>query len=872
MVKASTSGTFFENAAIHLEYRTGFLGINDDFYENSATNNRVKVFRGTEFDNSTYAEARVTDINSSKLGFQLGSDYMATSFNRTELNTTFKQLLRVQLQIKDPSNETTPLTLSFNESGYFLINLYTLTASEPMSGNVYLYDNTNFENVLSVPFAPSPVINSITASATAGNNTHVVIEGSNFGESNFQILPRTPHQVSFKSSDYQGATAIDPMKKLEFIGSLDNSDYQSWTDTLIEFVLPSFVWAKDEYGHEGALTPGTGRFKVKNIWGKETLSEASKTISVQYGLQSVITIPKKQMLIPRANCTDGVKFRVSTAILNNSNKDIMKAISKAFNDWSSALGIVVDFERDALGNILTGIGEAIDGQNVIYYDANVTGMGTLTHRSNTGFYNCGTYEGRNVGGLKDVDIAINPNESWDYSLTQTSISGVAFYDAILHELGHALGLTHSLETNDLMLPTLNRDPSNSKRRTLNSGSGYALAGANMIVQLSESSSWNCGSSVETLNSLSTNCLPEIPKSLTASAVSSSIVDLSWGASKFATSYVLESSTNAGSGFSAITTTNTTSFSNTSLAASTTYYYRVKARNANGDSNYSSVTSSTTLTSGTGSTTPPLSPGNATGYLLSPSEAYISWIDNSSNETGFIIERSTTSGSGYVAIATVGANVTSYTDATINQTSNYFYKVTAYNSNGNSSYTEEIDISGCLQNLPETVSLCGSFVSGFNNTSNLFSARNIASCTNVSNSIIHNGAIVIAQASQEINLDPGFEAESGSRFEAMIVSECSQLKSSTVVEADIAKVDNLKENINVFPNPVKETLHIQFNLPYETVNNIVIYSISGAKLFESGKFNIMEGDKAIDVSTFKSGIYVMNIYSNDRDSNFKIVVK
>lgn len=76
---------------------------------------------------------------------------------------------------------------------------------------------------------------------------------------------------------------------------------------------------------------------------------------------------------------------------------------------------------------------------------------------------------------------------------------------------------------------------------------------------------------------------------------------------------------------------------------------------------------------------------ATGEFASASDLSLSWTDNSSNETGFTIERST-DGSNFVQIASVGENVTSYVDMGLVGETTYHYRVQAYNSAGASDYS------------------------------------------------------------------------------------------------------------------------------------------------------------------------------------------
>jgi methionine-rich copper-binding protein CopC len=97
--------------------------------------------------------------------------------------------------------------------------------------------------------------------------------------------------------------------------------------------------------------------------------------------------------------------------------------------------------------------------------------------------------------------------------------------------------------------------------------------------------------------------------LTATAISSTQINLSWTAVTAATSYNVYRSTTAGFTVNTATDTpiarpTTNSYSNTGLTASTTYYYRVAAVNSSGTGTPSAIASATTP-AGTGTdTTPP----------------------------------------------------------------------------------------------------------------------------------------------------------------------------------------------------------------------------------------------------------------------------
>jgi hypothetical protein len=125
-------------------------------------------------------------------------------------------------------------------------------------------------------------------------------------------------------------------------------------------------------------------------------------------------------------------------------------------------------------------------------------------------------------------------------------------------------------------------------------------------------------------------------------------------------------------------TGSVSFTDVSVAAATTYNYRVRAVNAAGYSAYSN-------TAAVAIAGPPAAPSNvvATTYRQgNNARVTLTWVDNATDESGYRIQRATNATfTANLVSSTTGANVTTFTTGNLPRSTPFYFRVQAYSGAG-----------------------------------------------------------------------------------------------------------------------------------------------------------------------------------------------
>lgn len=176
-----------------------------------------------------------------------------------------------------------------------------------------------------------------------------------------------------------------------------------------------------------------------------------------------------------------------------------------------------------------------------------------------------------------------------------------------------------------------------------------------------------------------------PADLNATAASPTQINLTWvDNATDETQYEVWRSTTGITGTYKVLTwlgANRTSYSDKNLTPGAQYCYKVKATNANGSS-ASPFAGPACATTPTSSLPPPDAPSALQASAASSSQINLAWQDNSSDEGGFEVWRSTTGASGtFTQLVSVGAGVTTYNNTGLAAGTQYCYKVRATGSGG-----------------------------------------------------------------------------------------------------------------------------------------------------------------------------------------------
>lgn len=394
-----------------------------------------------------------------------------------------------------------------------------------------------------------------------------------------------------------------------------------------------------------------------------------------------------------------------------------------------------------------------------------------------------------------------------------------------------------------------------------------------------------------------------PTGLAASNITTSSATISWNAISGAVSYNLDYKLSSSSTWATFSTT-ATSVNVNGMAEGTAYDFRVQAVCSSSSSSYSSPITVTTLTTQVCGV-----PGNVAVSSITATGATVTW-SSVSNAGSYNIQYKLSSATTWT---TVTSTTTSRTLSGLSSSSSYDVRVQSVCSFGSSNYSSIVNFTTasppCTDNYEPNNSISKAKSFPLNST---IQAK-IATSTDLDHfkfkvtSSARNFMVVADNfpADYDVNLYRGTtliysSKNRGTTPEAFYLNNASTSATYTVrvfgynkvfdnnncynltittsgtafsrMEAGIEVIDNGDAEMEIFPNPAKNTLQVSTPFDSWSVVQFEIFDISGRRIMAQQLPVEQYQPVTLDISKLSSGVYILRAEDNGISFSRKFVIQ
>ena len=486
----------------------------------------------------------------------------------------------------------------------------------------------------------------------------------------------------------------------------------------------------------------------------------------------------------------------------------------------------------------------------------------------------GRLEGWSLEICVNGTIAI-ANAPTDLSTTTVSSNQInmTWNDNAADEIGYVVERSLGNNFNFLEVARLPKDATSYSDRSLEGGLTYFYR-----IKTIENGTGNVFSNESAATTIIS--VPNAPLGLTIESKSIEHVKIGWeDNSNIETEYVVERSTNNANSYVVVANypADIVSYVDVNVSDATTYYYRVKAVNAQGDSEYSNEVEVIIPID-----TSPAQPTNFTATVNSSTEIILTWNDIAINETSYRIDRSLNS-YGYEELVVLDADTESYMDVGLTPKTKYYYRITAVNQVESSQATL---VAATTANAPPIApsELTAMYVEDHiflqwkhnaTNTDEFVIERSTGENTNfveLSRESIDNPSSTESFSHVDRDVEAGITYTY--RILALNTVGNSDYSNEVTITIDVLGLadDILKQGVKIYPNPSEDEFVLKIDNATSGMHTILLSNIVGReinKVFVEKQGEVLE--QTFDLSDQPKGVYLIRI-SNGQGISMHRVLK
>lgn len=580
------------------------------------------------------------------------------------------------------------------------------------------------------------------------------------------------------------------------------------------------------------------------------------------------------------------------------------AAGKVASCWSN--GIVVS-TNDNLPAPVTG---AIVGtpylqrtNTLFFFDNSTNETNFIIERSTGGdFAVIATIPGvAGTGQRSYVDNSTQPNTSYAYRVSPRNATGVGFPEARtgfirtlpdppippnslgtfsigLNSIGlfwinaafNATGFIIQQSSDNSNWTTIGTNPPNNNgfvAQNLNEGQRYFFR----VIAFNEGGN-SAPSGVKDATTLQ-RIAPNPAFNLAAKTVSTTQIDLTWNlgtqdglTNNRVAQEIYRSSVSATDGFIRIATIGDyeSSYSDKTGMPKTTYWYKILTANFQGQSPFSNVARATTLG-------PPFAPTNLTAVLandaLGNTVVRTAWRDNSNDEWGFSLERSTDStfATG-VLKANLDSNTVAATSIPIEEGVTYYFRVNASNVYGASRYSSTTKLDVVITAAPNApydlkgTATAAEVLLRWGDDSNKETAFDVersldgTTFTKIGstgrNEVTYSDKTVSERIRYSYRVRATNVRGNSAYTNVLVLTTPARVSASIELTAD--------DVFNVFPNPTVDAVKVSVSENMLKESGMIIITDKSNKIISKTLLNVNQSEYRLDLSNYSEGTYTISL--------------